>query len=151
MKPDARALRLPTRTSSGVFILKVTALRDRSLPLHVIEFEARDAIIAAIEPELRPALHGMTWTAWKQRFGRYCLDMARSGVTPAEAYAAWKDLCEEWGSTVYSMRVVQDRIVRGAAQRKKRFDPKNGCECSLSVLECQRLHNDPNDIYETPC
>jgi hypothetical protein len=122
---------------------KVTALRDRKLPLHVIEFEARDAIMAALEPDLRPTIHGMTWTAWKQRYGKYCLDMARAGVTPSEALAAWKALCDARGYIIYSMRILQDYIVAAANRHAKaKVDPKNGCECSLSVYDCQRLHVD---------
>jgi hypothetical protein len=83
------------------------------LPLSRAEWDARDAIIGLIEPELRPSLRGMTWTSWRKINGPVCLDMAKAGATPDEVYVAWRELCEEKGEAVHSMRLVQKRIASG--------------------------------------
>ena len=106
------------RNATSLEVLLLSA-RVPKLPLYRAEHESRDAIIAALEPHIRPQLRGMTWTTWRARFGRCCLDMAQSGVSPEEALAAWRAVCEEWGVFVYSMRVVQDRIAKGAAAPRR--------------------------------
>lgn len=138
-------VKLPTVPNSQVEPNGSTHKPKRAplLPLEAEERKARDTIIAAIEPELRPALRGMTWTAWRQRNGRTCMDMAKAGVTPQQAYEAWRDLSEERGEKIYTMRWVQERISRGnGAAPKPRYDPKNGCDCTLPVADCLRLHVD---------
>lgn len=110
------------------------------------EEKARE-ILAAFWPVIAPRLVGkLTQSAWKQRNKRAALDMAQAGITAEQALVAHAEICEERGDTIFTLKWVHDRILRGFPTGKRGADPKNGCGCDLSLCDCVRLHQDDYPI-----
>jgi hypothetical protein len=61
--------------------------------------------------------------------------MATAGLTPEEVLVAWR------ATGLTTMAWLQNRIAERASAPRK-FDPKNGCDCTLPVADCLRLHVD---------
>lgn len=104
------------------------------------------AILDAVFPLVSERIAGkLTKTKWRQINKRAALDMAQAGLTTPQVIAAHSALCEAWGDTVYMLDKVHKRIVAGGGKAARGRDCP-GCE--LTPAECERHHNDPNDIYQ---
>jgi hypothetical protein len=71
--------------------------------------------------------------------------MAQAGLSIPAIIEAHGALCEERGDVVYTLKWLHEFIVRGEeppTPKRRGRDPKNGCDCDLSVYDCLRLHQD---------
>ncbi len=56
-------------------------------------------------------------TEWKKRNMRCARDLAKQGISAERIIAAWKSACDRLGEPPFTMKMVQDELIRGAAKR----------------------------------
>lgn len=70
-------------------------------------------ILAELWPFVQPIVgRAITQMAWKQRNKAVALDMARAGNSVDDVMAAWREACSRIRGGVYSLRIVQDQLLR---------------------------------------
>ncbi len=109
-------------TQTALLPLSKPAHRRRTEPTaeQLAGWAIRDAIAGLVAPHLR----AMTLTAWKAAWSRTALDMARAGVTPEAAVAAWEAHYERTGTRLFKLSALQDRMVIEATAQPE--DPLAG-------------------------
>jgi hypothetical protein len=98
--------------------------RQRNQPKPSAEETAARELLTALWARCGPAVnHSMTQTEWRSRYKRSALDMVRAGVTIERALAAHAAVCLAVGHAVYSLRVIQDELMRIQARGLKNEMP----------------------------
>lgn len=87
--------------------------RAPAAPVSDTEWRAR-AILEALWPLCARAVnHSMTQGMWRSRYKRIAFDMAEAGVSVERACAAHAAATARFnGRPVYSLRIVQDQLLR---------------------------------------
>ena len=104
-----------------------------------------DTALAALRESIEPSLKAGTWTGWKARNRKATIEMARAGMTAEQIVGVATSWRTKKGRDNIVMAWVAEWVEGGGGKAARGRDCP-GCE--LTPAECERLHNDPNDIYQ---
>lgn len=72
-----------------------------------------DEVLKLLEPEVRPTLKGLTWSAWRGRNRKVLIDMAKSGMSADDLVGAWVEWVDFKGYVAYTLSWFQQWVSAG--------------------------------------